>query len=227
MFAPLESQEVRPRPDPPAGADCIACSLSRLFFKALQGTLLPTQLQLARQLAKRSPKKLSAPHETQGPLPGEARPEPSEQSCISVSGPVSQNCTLQGSWHTAWTPGSPEASREASATHVSVPLRGALDGQASGSSGPPEAALGTCLGDPKTKPPSTSRAAAFSSIFSLSNLSSLNWISSLSLVNSLGSVFQFSRGGLQTDKREAEFLPRPPPPDPDLCGLGRQATDYF
>lgn len=203
-------------------ADCAVCTRYRLFFKTLQGSLFPTQLQLARQLAKRSPKKLSAPQETQGPLSGEARPEPSEQSCISISGPVSQNCTPQESWHTPWPPSSPEAGEAASAAHVSVPLRGALDGQASGSSRLQEAALRTCPGDPRTKPPSSSRAAALSSIFS-----SLNWISSLPLVNGLGSVFQFSRSGLQTDKREAEFLPRSPQPDQDLCGLGKQATDYF
>ncbi|XP_036909700.1 phospholipid-transporting ATPase VA isoform X3 [Sturnira hondurensis] len=205
----------------------VTALLPRLLFKALQGSLFPTKLQLARQLAKRCPRKFGSPQETQGPLPGEARPEPSEQSCVSVSGPVSQNCTSQGSWHMPWPPSSPEAGKEASAVHVSMPLRGALDGQASGSSRPLEAALGTCPGDPKTKTPSTSRAAALSSIFSLSNLGSLSWISSLPLVNGLGSVFQFSRSGLQADKQEAEFLPRPPQPDQDLCGLGKPATDYF
>ncbi|XP_036988622.2 phospholipid-transporting ATPase VA isoform X2 [Artibeus jamaicensis] len=207
----------------------VTALLPRLFFKALQGSLFPTKLQLARQLAKRCPNKLRSPQETQGPLRGEARPEPSEQSCISVSGPVSQNCTPQESWHSAWPPGSPEASEGASVAHVSIPLRGALDSRDSGSSGPQEAALGTCPGDPRTKTPSTSRAASLSSIFGLSSFSSLSWISSLSLVSGLGSVFQFPRGGLQADKREAEFLPRPPRPlrDQDLCGPGRPATDNF
>ncbi|XP_054417916.1 phospholipid-transporting ATPase VA [Pteronotus mesoamericanus] len=205
----------------------VTALLPRLFFKALQGSLFPTQLQLARQLAKRSPKKRHVPQETQGPLPGEARPEPSEQSCFSVSGSVSQDHTPQTSWHTPRPPSSPEASTEPGAVPVSLPLRDALGGQAPGASAPWEATLGRCPGDSKMKPASTSRAAALSSIFSLSSFSSLNWISSLSLVNSLGSVLQFSRSGLQTDKREAEFLPSAPQPGQDLCGLGKQATDYF
>lgn len=39
----------------------VAALLPRLFFKALQGSLFPTQLQLGRQLAKRSPRNSGLP----------------------------------------------------------------------------------------------------------------------------------------------------------------------
>lgn len=102
-----------------------------------------------------------------------------------------------------------------------------LSSQAPGSSMPREPVLEGCPGDSKMKPTHTSRAAPLSSIFNLPNFSSLNWISSLSLVSGLGSVLQFSRSSLQMDKQDSEFLPSPPQPDQDLCGLSRQTTDYF
>ncbi|XP_041609607.1 phospholipid-transporting ATPase VA isoform X4 [Vulpes lagopus] len=211
----------------------VAALLPRLFFKAVQGNLFPTQLQLGRQLAKRSPKKLIAPKETfaQGHLLGEPRPESSEQRSIKTSGPLSQDCTSQASWHVQQPACSPEASGEPNVVDMNMPLREdilleELSGQAPGSV-PREAILEGCPGDSKMKPTSTSRTAPLSSIFNLSNFSSLNWISSFSLVSGLGSILQFSRNSLQMDKQDNEFLPSPPQPDQDLCGLSGQTTDYF
>lgn len=218
----------------PPTDDCFFYALSRLFFKAVQGSLFPTQLQLGRQLAKSSPKKLIAPKETfaQGHLPGEPRTQSSEQKSISTSGPFSQDCTSQASWHIQRPACSPEASGEPNVVDMNVPLREdilleGLSSQAPGSSMSREAILERCPGDSKMKPTSTSRATPLSSIFNLPNFSSLNWISSLSLVSGLGSVLQFSRSSLQMDKQDSEFLPSPPQPDQDLCGLSGQTTDYF
>ncbi|XP_025838057.2 phospholipid-transporting ATPase VA isoform X1 [Vulpes vulpes] len=211
----------------------VAALLPRLFFKAVQGNLFPTQLQLGRQLAKRSPKKLIAPKETfaQGHLLGEPRTKSSEQRSIKTSGPLSQDCTSQASWHVQQPTCSPEASGEPNVVDMNMPLREdilleELSGQAPGSV-PREAILEGCPGDSKMKPTSTSRTAPLSSIFNLSNFSSLNWISSFSLVSGLGSILQFSRNSLQMDKQDNEFLPSPPQPDQDLCGLSGQTTDYF
>ncbi|VCW77267.1 unnamed protein product [Gulo gulo] len=212
----------------------VAALLPRLFFKAVQGSLFPTQLQRGRQLAKRPPKKLIAPKENfaQGHSPGEPRTESSEQKSISTSGPLSQDCTSQASWHVQQPACSPEASGEPNVVDMNVPLREdvlleGLSSQAPGSSMPREPILEGCPGDSKMKPTHTSRAAPLSSIFNLPNFSSLNWISSLSLVSGLGSVLQFSRSSLQMDKQDSEFLPSPPQPDQDLCGLSGQTTDYF
>ncbi|XP_016056231.1 PREDICTED: probable phospholipid-transporting ATPase VA, partial [Miniopterus natalensis] len=205
----------------------VTALLPRLFFKALQGSLFPTQLQLARQSAKRSPEKLSAPKDIQGRPAGELRPEPLERNCIGASGSASRDCASHVSWRTPRPPSSPGASEEPGAVDVGVPLREPSGSQAPGSSAHGDAVLETCPGDPGAKPAGTSRTAPLSSILSLPNLSSLSWISSLSLVSGLGSVLQLSRNSLQMDKREAEFLPSPPPPDRDLCGVGRRATDYF
>ncbi|XP_044914889.1 phospholipid-transporting ATPase VA isoform X2 [Felis catus] len=212
----------------------VAALLPRLFFKAMQGSLFPTQLQLGRQMAKRSPKKLIAPKETfaQGHLPGEPRTESSEQRRISTSGSLSRDCISQASWHMQRPACSPEARGEPSVVDMNVPLREdilleGLSSQSPGSSMPREAILEGCPGDSKMKPTSNSRAASLSSIFNLPNFSSFNWISPLSLVNGLGSVLQFSRSSLQMDKRDSEFLPNPPQPDQDLCGLNGQTTNYF
>ncbi|XP_044926670.1 phospholipid-transporting ATPase VA isoform X4 [Mustela putorius furo] len=212
----------------------VAALLPRLFFKALQGSLFPTQLQRGRQLAKRCPKKLIAPKENfaQGHPSEEPRTESSEQKSISTSGPLSQDCTSQASWHVQQPACSPEASGEPNVVDMNVPLKEdilleGLSSQAPGSSMPREPVLEGCPGDSKMKPTHTSRAAPLSSIFNLPNFSSLNWISSLSLVSGLGSVLQFSRSSLQMDKQDSEFLPSPPQPDQDLCGLSRQTTDYF
>uniref|UniRef100_A0A667GSV4 Phospholipid-transporting ATPase n=1 Tax=Lynx canadensis TaxID=61383 RepID=A0A667GSV4_LYNCA len=189
---------------------------------------------LGRQMAKRSPKKLIAPKETfaQGHLPGEPRTESSEQRRISTSGSLSRDCISQASWHMQRPACSPEARGEPSVVDMNVPLREdilleGLSSQSPGSSMPREAILEGCPGDSKMKPTSTSRAASLSSIFNLPNFSSFNWISPLSLVNGLGSVLQFSRSSLQMDKRDSEFLPNPPQPDQDLCGLNGQTTNYF
>ncbi|XP_024622174.1 probable phospholipid-transporting ATPase VA [Neophocaena asiaeorientalis asiaeorientalis] len=212
----------------------VAALLPRLFFKALQRSLFPTQLQLGRQLVRRSPRKLRAPKETfaQGHLPGEPRTEPSEQRSISASGSFSQDCSSQVFWHAQQSSCSPEASGEPSVVDMGMSLREdtpleGLGSQTPGSSSPGEVIPEGCPGGSKMKPTSASRAAALSSIFSLPSLSSLNWISSLSLVSGLGSVLQFSRSGLQMDRRDGEFLPSPPQPDQDLQGLSGQTTDYF
>ncbi|XP_045864705.1 phospholipid-transporting ATPase VA [Meles meles] len=212
----------------------VAALLPRLFFKAVQGSLFPTQLQRGRQLAKRPPKKLIAPKENfaQGHPPGELRTQSSEQKSISTSGPLSQDCTSQASWHVQQPACSPEASGEPNVVDMNVPLREdilleGLSSQAPGSSMPREPILEGCPGVSKMKPTHTSRAAPLSSIFNLPSFSSLNWISSLSLVSGLGSVLQFSRSSLQMDKQDSEFLPSPPQPEQDLCGLSGQTTDYF
>uniref|UniRef100_A0A667GSS8 Phospholipid-transporting ATPase n=1 Tax=Lynx canadensis TaxID=61383 RepID=A0A667GSS8_LYNCA len=178
--------------------------------------------------------KLIAPKETfaQGHLPGEPRTESSEQRRISTSGSLSRDCISQASWHMQRPACSPEARGEPSVVDMNVPLREdilleGLSSQSPGSSMPREAILEGCPGDSKMKPTSTSRAASLSSIFNLPNFSSFNWISPLSLVNGLGSVLQFSRSSLQMDKRDSEFLPNPPQPDQDLCGLNGQTTNYF
>ncbi|XP_074173871.1 phospholipid-transporting ATPase VA isoform X2 [Rhinolophus sinicus] len=193
----------------------VAALLPRLLFRALQGSLFPTPLQRGRQLAKRSPKKFSAPKETQGPHLGEARNDPSEPRSVSASRTHSQDCTWQASWRRQQPACSREASGEPSVVDVSVPLR-----EAPGSS----AALERYPGDSRTQP---SRPAPLSSIFGLPSFSSLSWVSSLSLVSGLGSVLHFSRSSLQVDKQDGEFLPHPPQPDRDLCGLSKQAMDYF
>lgn len=212
----------------------VAALLPRLFFKALQGSLFPTQLQLGRQLAKRSPKKCNAPKETfaQGQLPGEPRTETSKQKSISMSGVPSQDRTSQVSWHAQQPACSPESTGEPSVVDMTVPLREdtlpqGLSRQAPGANRPGETVLGGCPGDPKMNPTSTSRAVPLSPIFSLPSFSSLNWISSLSLVSGLGSVLQLSRSSLQADQQEGEFLPSPPQPEQDLCDHHGQTTDYF
>ncbi|XP_029808136.1 probable phospholipid-transporting ATPase VA [Suricata suricatta] len=217
-----------------SGFTPVAALLPRLFFKAMQGSLFPTQLQLGRQLAKMSPKTVTAPKETfaQGHLPEEPRTESSEKRSIRTSGSLSQDCTLQASWHVQQPACSPEARGEPNVVDMNLPLREnilleGLSSQAPGPSMPREAILEGCPGDSKMKSTSTSRAAPLSSIFNLSNFSSFNWISPLSLVSGLGSVLQFSRSSLQMDKRDSEFLPSPPQPDQDLCGLSGQTTDYF
>nr|XP_031296299.1 probable phospholipid-transporting ATPase VA isoform X2 [Camelus dromedarius] len=212
----------------------VAALLPRLFCKALQGSLFPTQLQLARQLAKRSPEKLSAPKGTfaQGHVPGEPRTEPSEQRSLRASGSFSQDCGSQASWHAQQPACSPEASGEPSVVDMGMPLREdalleGLSGQTPGASSPGQVVLEGCPRYSRRKPTSTSRAAPLSSIFSLPSFSSLSWISSLSLVSGLGSVLQFSRSGLQMDKRDGEFLASRPQPDQDLRGLSGQTTDCF
>lgn len=212
----------------------VAALLPRLFFKALQGSLFPTPLQLGRQSAKKTPKKLSTSkgNLAQEPLPRDQRTEDSEERTIGPSESLSGDFASQASWHTPQLACSPEASGEPSAVDMSVPVREdplpeGLSAQTPESSTPGQDMPADCPGDSKRKPSSTGRAAPLSSLFNLPNFSSLNWISSLSLVSGLGSVLQFSRSGLQMDKRDGEFLSRPPQPDQDLHDLRGHATDYF
>ncbi|KAG8519340.1 putative phospholipid-transporting ATPase VA [Galemys pyrenaicus] len=211
----------------------VAALLPRLFFKALQGSLFPTPLQLGRQWAKSCPEKLNTAKETfaQGHLLGDQRPEPSGHSSVAAFGSLPEDCILKASWR-AQPACSPEASGEPSAVDMSMPLREdtlleELGSRAPGASTPQEVILEECPGDPKMKATHANRAAPLSSIFNLPHFSSLNWISSLSLVSGLGSVLQLSRSSLQMDKQDGEFLPSPPQPDQDLPGLRGQTTDYF
>ncbi|XP_043345314.1 phospholipid-transporting ATPase VA isoform X1 [Cervus canadensis] len=212
----------------------VAALLPRLFFKALQGTLFPTPLQLGRQLAKQSPGKFRAPGETsaQGHIPGEARTEPPGQRSISAARSVSQDCSSRVSRGARQPACSPEAGGEPSAVDVGVlrregTLPDGLGSQPSRSSSPGPVAVEGCPGGSRMKPVSSSQPAPLPSVFSVPGLSSLNWMSSLSLVGGLGSVLQFSRSGLHMDKRDGDFLPGSAPPDRDLCGLSGQTTDCF
>uniref|UniRef100_A0A8C6DS09 Phospholipid-transporting ATPase n=1 Tax=Moschus moschiferus TaxID=68415 RepID=A0A8C6DS09_MOSMO len=207
---------------------------SLLFFKALQGTLFPTPLQLGRQLAKRSPRKFRAPRETsaQGHILGEARTEPPGQRSISAAQFVSPDCSSRVSQGTRQPACSPEAGGEPSAVDVGMPRREGtlpvgLSSQPLRSSSPGSVAVEGCPGGSRMKPVSASQPAPLPSVFGVPGLSSLNWMSSLSLVGGLGSVLQFSRSGLPMDKRDGDFLPGSAPPDRDLCGLSGQTTDCF
>ncbi|KAL0618798.1 putative phospholipid-transporting ATPase VA [Plecturocebus cupreus] len=204
----------------------VAALLPRLFFKSLQGSLFPTQLQLARQSARKSPRRLNAPKETfaQGCLPREPGSEHSEGRTTKTSVPLSQP-----SWHTQQPARSTEASGEPSVVDVSMPLREhplleGLSARAPRSSAPGEAVPGGGPEEPKVRAASTSRATPLSSLFSLTTFSSVNWISSLSLVSRLGSVLQFSRSSLHVDKRDVDFLSSPAQVDQDFRA---QTTNYF
>ena len=149
--APFESQKLKGFAA--AVADCVLYVLSRLFFKALQGTLFPTPLQLGRQLAKRSPGKFRAPRETsaQGHIPEEARTKLPGQRSVSVARFVSRDCSSQVSQGT-WQPAcSPEAGGEPSAVDMGMPWREGtlpdrLDSQPSRSSSPGPVAVEGCPG---------------------------------------------------------------------------------
>lgn len=215
---------------PPAAADSdFSCALSRLFFRALQGSLFPTQLQLGRQLAKKCRKTLQTPKErfAQGHLPQELKAELSQGGTGSPSESLSKDCALQTSQHLQQPPVcSPEASGEPSTVDTSVPLRENSPRGSPGSSIPGAAVSGECPGHLRRKSLSTSRAAPLQSLFSLPNFSSLGCVSSLSLVSGLGSVLRFSSSSLHVDKRDSEFLSSSPQPEQDLSGLQRQATGY-
>ncbi|XP_075861002.1 phospholipid-transporting ATPase VA isoform X2 [Microcebus murinus] len=211
----------------------VTALLPRLFFKALQGSLFPTPLQLGRRSAS---KRLNIPKETfaQGCLEGDLRTEHSVGRTTSSSASlprdcVSQDCTSQASWHTQQPAYSPEASGGRSVVDNSVPLRDdtvleGLSAQSPGSSTWGAAVPEGCPEESKVKSTSAGRVAPLSSLFNLPNFSSINWISSLSLVSGLGSVLQFSRSSLQMDKQDGDFLSRPPQAEQDLRG---QTTDYF
>ncbi|XP_063105903.1 phospholipid-transporting ATPase VA isoform X1 [Cavia porcellus] len=200
-----------------------------LFFRALQGSLFPTQLQLGRQLAKKCRKTLQTPKErfAQGHLPQELKAELSQGGTGSPSESLSKDCALQTSQHLQQPPVcSPEASGEPSTVDTSVPLRENSPRGSPGSSIPGAAVSGECPGHLRRKSLSTSRAAPLQSLFSLPNFSSLGCVSSLSLVSGLGSVLRFSSSSLHVDKRDSEFLSSSPQPEQDLSGLQRQATGY-
>ncbi|XP_023046196.2 probable phospholipid-transporting ATPase VA [Piliocolobus tephrosceles] len=171
----------------------VAALLPRLFFRSLQGSVFPTQLQLARQLARKSPRRHRTPKETfaQGCLPKDSGTEHSAGRTVSV--PLSQP-----SWHTQQPACSPEASGEPSTADMSMALREhtlleRLSAPAPRSSTPGDAVPGGCPEESKVRAASISRVTPLSSLFSLPPFSLLNWISSWSLVSRLGSVLQFSR----------------------------------
>ncbi|XP_006861984.1 PREDICTED: probable phospholipid-transporting ATPase VA [Chrysochloris asiatica] len=203
----------------------VAALLPRLFFKALQGTLCPTQLHLGRQLAKRYPKKPNTPKDAfvQEQLPVEPRNSSSSQALCQNDDPqtsasleevpVQENPSVVSANMLPKTLPSQEYS-----------LLEGLNSQAPGSSTPKEVAQDVCTQDPKIKQTSAVGAAPLPSIFKLPNLSSLNWISSLSLVSELGSVLQFSQSTSQVDKENGEFRPRPSQPTEDLKSLREQTA---
>ncbi|XP_034376938.1 LOW QUALITY PROTEIN: phospholipid-transporting ATPase VA [Arvicanthis niloticus] len=212
----------------------VAALVPRLFFKALQGSLFPTQLQLGRQLAKKSLNKFSVPKETftQGQPPGHSETELSERKTMGPFESLPRDCASQASQFTQQLACSPEASGEPSAVDTNMPLREntlleGLGSQASGSSMPRETISEECPGDSKRKSTSASQTAPLSSLFHLPSFGSLNWISSMSLASGLGSVLQLSRSSLQMDKQDGEFLSNPPQPDQDLHNLQGQVTGYF
>ncbi|KAM9585862.1 phospholipid-transporting ATPase VA-like [Trichechus inunguis] len=206
----------------------VAALLPRLFIKALQGTLFPTQLQLGRQLAKRSPKKPNIPKDifAQGQLPQEQRSSSSSEA-------PSQDGTSQASVSLEKV----VVSREHGLVPLSMlPMRTpsqedsllkGLHSQALRPFMPEEAAQERRPQDSEMKHSSTSGTASLPPIFNLPNLSSLNWISSLSLVSGLGSVLQFSQSSLQVDKQDDEFLPSPPQPACELRALRGQTAKSF
>ncbi|XP_055463485.1 phospholipid-transporting ATPase VA [Psammomys obesus] len=212
----------------------VAALLPRLFFKALQGSLFPTQLQLGRQSAKKSSNKFSAlkEHFTQGQPPGDSENELSERKIMGPFESLPRDCTSQASQLTQQLACSREASGEPSAVDTNMPLREntlleGLGTQSSGSSMPREAISEQCPGDSKRKMTSTSQTAPLSSLFHPPSFGSLNWISSLSLASGLGSVLQLSRSSLQIEKQDGDFLSNPPQPDQDLQSLQGQVTGYF
>ncbi|XP_005410479.2 PREDICTED: probable phospholipid-transporting ATPase VA, partial [Chinchilla lanigera] len=208
----------------------VTALLPRLFFKALQGSLFPTQLQLGRQLAKKCHKSPKTPKDTfaQGHLPREPKTELSRGSTGNPSESPSRDCALHTSPHMQQPPAcSPKASGEPSAVDTSMPLRENNLLESPGSSTAGEAVSGECPRDHQRKRLGTSQAVPLSSLFSLPNLSSLGCVSSLSLVSGLGSVLRFSRSSLHVDKRDSEFLSNPPQPEPDLSGLQRQTAEYL
>uniref|UniRef100_A0A8C5ULE0 Phospholipid-transporting ATPase n=1 Tax=Microcebus murinus TaxID=30608 RepID=A0A8C5ULE0_MICMU len=172
----------------------VTALLPRLFFKALQGSLFPTPLQLGRRSAS---KRLNIPKETfaQGCLEGDLRTEHSVGRTTSSS-----DCTSQASWHTQQPAYSPEASGGRSVVDNSVPLRDdtvleGLSAQSPGSSTWGAAVPEGCPEESKVKSTSAGRVAPLSSLFNLPNFSSINWISSLSLVSGLGSQFADGQAG--------------------------------
>ncbi|XP_058283541.1 phospholipid-transporting ATPase VA isoform X3 [Hylobates moloch] len=193
----------------------VAALLPRLFFRSLQGSIFPTQLQLARQLTRKSPRRCSAPKETfaQGRLPKDSGTEHSSGRTVKTSVPLSQP-----SWHTRQPACSPEASGEPSRVDMSMPLREhtlleGLSAPAPMSSAPGEAVLrspGGCPEESKVRAASTGRVTPLSSLFSLPTFSLLTWISSWSLVSRLGSVLQFSRTEQLADGQAGRGLPVQP-----------------
>lgn len=222
---PLEVQ-----PWPSFESDSSSRVLSRLFFKALQGSLFPTHLQLARQSSNSSSNKFRAPKETsaQGQPPGDSETELSERKTLGSFASLPKDCTSQASQLAQQLGCSPEASGEPSSVDANMPLKETtllgLGTQASRSSVPGEAVSEERPGGSRRKATSASQTAPLSPLLNLPSLGSLNWISSLSLSSGLGSVLQLFTSSLQMNKRDGEFLSSPPQPAQDLHSLQGKAT---
>lgn len=208
----------------------VAALLPRLFFKALQGSLFPTHLQLARQSSHSSSNKFSAPKETSAQVqpPGDSETELSERKTLGPFESLPKDCTSQASQLAQQLGCSPEASGEPSSVDANLPLREStllgLGTQASRSSVPREAVSEERPGGSRRKATSASQMAPLSPLLNLPSLGSLNWISSLSLSSGLGSVLQLFTSSLQMNKQDGEFLSSPPQPAQDLHSLQGKVT---
>ncbi|KAK7813784.1 hypothetical protein U0070_003693 [Myodes glareolus] len=208
----------------------VAALLPRLFFKALQGSLFPTHLQLARQSSNSSSNKFRAPKESsaQGQPPGDSETELSERKTLGSFASLPKDCTSQASQLAQQLGCSPEASGEPSSVDANMPLKETtllgLGTQASRSSVPGEAVSEEHPGGSRRKATRASQTAPLSPLLNLPSLGSLNWISSLSLSSGLGSVLQLFTSSLQMNKQDGEFLSSPPQPAQDLHSLQGKAT---
>ncbi|CAO2614404.1 Phospholipid-transporting ATPase VA [Lemmus lemmus] len=208
----------------------VAALLPRLFFKALQGSLFPTHLQLARQSSSNSSNKFSAPKETaaQGQPPRDSETNLSEKKTLGPFESLPKDFTSQASQLAQQLGCSPEASGEPSAVDTNMPLREdtllGLGTQAARSSVPGEAVSEERPGGSRRKATSASQTAPLSPLLNLPSFGSLNWISSLSLSSGLGSVLQLFTSSLQTNKQDGEFLSSPPQPAQDLHSLQGKVT---
>ncbi|XP_005371986.3 probable phospholipid-transporting ATPase VA [Microtus ochrogaster] len=208
----------------------VAALLPRLFFKALQGSLFPTHLQLARQSSNSSSNKFSAPKETstQGQPPGDSETEISERKTLGPFESLPKDCASQASQFAQQLGCSPEASGEPSSVDANMPLREStllgLGMQASRPSVPGEAVSEERPWGSRRKATSASQMAPLSPLLTLPSFGSLNWISSLSLSSGLGSVLQLFTSSLQMSKQDGEFLSSPPQPAQDLHGLRGKVT---
>nr|XP_048290688.1 phospholipid-transporting ATPase VA isoform X2 [Myodes glareolus] len=208
----------------------VAALLPRLFFKALQGSLFPTHLQLARQSSNSSSNKFRAPKESsaQGQPPGDSETELSERKTLGSFASLPKDCTSQASQLAQQLGCSPEASGEPSSVDANMPLKETtllgLGTQASRSSVPGEAVSEEHPGGSRRKATRASQTAPLSPLLNLPSLGSLNWISSLSLSSGLGSVLQLFTSSLQMNKQDGEFLSSPLQPAQDLHSLQGKAT---
>ncbi|XP_006167352.1 probable phospholipid-transporting ATPase VA, partial [Tupaia chinensis] len=209
----------------------VAALLPRLFFRAVQGSLFPTQLQLSRQSAKKVPRRLETPAEAfaQGCPPGVPRAEHPKGRAGRGSMSQSQDHRSVDSWYTQ-PARSPEASREPSAGDTGMPLKedtrlGQLGTETPGASVLGEATVEGRLGHSGMRPTSPSRAVPLAGLVGLPSLGAAPWLPSLSLVSGLQSVLQLSRGGLKVGKPGGKLLACPLPPERALAGLA-QTTEF-